>query len=177
MTCLNCLKCGKDCGLLLCSFVPLVQKYFVSLWSHLLILGVCSFTVAALLRISVDPSCRKGIPMDSSTTWSHLGFRTPVHFYFIFVPSSSNFIHPGRNAVLLVLFLELIFFSLVIWFAFIAKNSVALACPSLWALSLWALSSVVVIWPLCQLQAVVLRVGPAPGRPQGGASPRLSSGR
>lgn len=71
-----------------------VQKYFVSMWSHLLNLGLHSFTVAALGRVVVNLKCLKGVPVVSSRSWSHLGFRIPVYFYFIFIQSESNFTHP-----------------------------------------------------------------------------------
>lgn len=72
-------------------------------------LGLHPFTVAALRRVVVNLKCLKGVPVVSSRSWSHLGFRILVHFYFILVQSESNFTHPQVESVLPVLFLELFF--------------------------------------------------------------------
>lgn len=56
-------------------------------------LGFIFYCCCSPQRVVVDPSCLKGISVVSSTTWSHLGFRILVHFYFLFESSSSNFIH------------------------------------------------------------------------------------
>lgn len=72
-------------------------------------LGLHPFTVAAVRRVVVNLKCLKGVPVVSSRSWSHSGFRILVHFYFILVQSESNFTHPQVESVLPVLFLELFF--------------------------------------------------------------------